>query len=241
MFICLYVYLCLYIYVHVHLYVSVYIHKYIYTYIYIHLNGGWSIEIGHLLSSIHSLDTAWFQEFRDKILDEHVELKHVSHASHVWGYFAGELTHRPVPRPSSHQNDSWLLARRVRQGGRRGGGGEGGQGEGRGGGEGEGERGRGGWSYESSGAVVRAWADCGSWCPQHPIAARVVTTHGDFHLGNIVRSRVTGYLQVLDFDSTCVTHAVQASSSHTLSFSSLFFLARVSSPLCVRPMTHLFV
>jgi len=72
--------------------------------------------------------------------------------------------------------------------------------------------------------LVQAWADCGSWCPQHPVAKRIVTAHGDFHFGNIVRAD-DGCLRLLDFDFACVTHAISDIAAVT---------ARCLTPECKR-------
>jgi Ser/Thr protein kinase RdoA (MazF antagonist) len=57
--------------------------------------------------------------------------------------------------------------------------------------------------------LAALWADGGALAPVHPISARLVTTHGDFHPGNIcARHGDGGRLQLIDLDCACVSAAV---------------------------------
>ena len=40
-------------------------------------------------------------------------------------------------------------------------------------------------------ALLREWCLAGSLLPQHPLARRLVSLHGDIHAGNVVRVHST--------------------------------------------------
>jgi len=55
---------------------------------------------------------------------------------------------------------------------------------------------------------LQSWIAAGEcFFPLSPVAARVVTCHGDFHPGNVVRAH--GGLSVIDFETACVSCAAQ--------------------------------
>ena len=56
------------------------------------------------------------------------------------------------------------------------------------------------------------YLELGTLVCTHPVAARAVTTHGDFHHGNILDA--AGGLLCVDFESTCVSQAVQDLAYH---------------------------
>ena len=60
--------------------------------------------------------------------------------------------------------------------------------------------------------LLAAYLELGALVCVHPVAARVVTTHGDFHHGNILDA--AGGLLCVDFESTCVSQAVQDLAYH---------------------------
>ena len=59
-------------------------------------------------------------------------------------------------------------------------------------------------------SVFEAWAGCGEWAPQHPVGRRIVSSHADFRLNNLLEmqgTHVSG-MKAIDFDFLCVTHAI---------------------------------
>eukprot|EP00747_Dinoflagellata_sp_TGD_P032055 gnl/TRDRNA2_/TRDRNA2_135705_c0_seq1.p1 gnl/TRDRNA2_/TRDRNA2_135705_c0~~gnl/TRDRNA2_/TRDRNA2_135705_c0_seq1.p1 ORF type:complete len:258 (+),score=20.19 gnl/TRDRNA2_/TRDRNA2_135705_c0_seq1:105-776(+) len=55
---------------------------------------------------------------------------------------------------------------------------------------------------------LQSWIAAGEdFFPLSPVAARVVTCHGDFHPGNVVRAQ--SGLSVIDFETACVACAAQ--------------------------------
>jgi hypothetical protein len=56
------------------------------------------------------------------------------------------------------------------------------------------------------------YLELGTLVCTHPVAARAVTTHGDFHHGNILDA--TGGLMCVDFEGTCVSQALQDLAYH---------------------------
>ena len=60
--------------------------------------------------------------------------------------------------------------------------------------------------------LLAAYLELGALVCVHPVAARVVTTHGDFHHGNILDA--AGGLLCVDFESACVSQAVQDLAYH---------------------------
>jgi thiamine kinase-like enzyme len=60
--------------------------------------------------------------------------------------------------------------------------------------------------------LLAAYLELGALVCAHSVAARVVTTHGDFHHGNI--HNAAGGLLCVDFEGTCVSQAVQDLAYH---------------------------
>ena len=56
------------------------------------------------------------------------------------------------------------------------------------------------------------YLELGTLVCTHPVSARAVTTHGDFHHGNILDA--TGGLMCVDFEGTCVSQALQDLAYH---------------------------
>ena len=57
------------------------------------------------------------------------------------------------------------------------------------------------------------WADGSTAAPRHPVSARLVTTHGNFHPGNIVKPAAgeeeeEEVFRLVDFDCSCVAAAI---------------------------------
>jgi len=94
---------------------------------------------GALLAQIHSIDTSWFNEFREQILLDNPQLQGVADGSHAWKYFTRGITYQPGAITGERhriQKTSFLFSH----------------------------------DSDGQGDLFRAWADCGSWCPQHPVA-----------------------------------------------------------------------
>jgi len=60
--------------------------------------------------------------------------------------------------------------------------------------------------------LLAEYLELGALVCAHPVAARAVTTHGDFHHGNILDA--AGGLLCVDFEGTCVSQAVQDLAYH---------------------------
>ena len=60
--------------------------------------------------------------------------------------------------------------------------------------------------------LLAEYLELGALVCAHPVAARAVTTHGDFHHGNILD--VAGGVLCVDFEGTCVSQAVQDLAYH---------------------------
>ena len=60
--------------------------------------------------------------------------------------------------------------------------------------------------------LLAAYLELGAPVSTHPAAARAVTTHGDFHHGNILDA--AGGLLCVDFEGTCVSQALRDLAYH---------------------------
>ena len=75
------------------------------------------------------------------------------------------------------------------------------------------------WARDGWEDMLPALAESRSWSPRHPVAKRLVTTHGDFTPRHVVtaetsatdleRNRSVSALQVIDLDACHVNHAVR--------------------------------
>jgi hypothetical protein len=57
-------------------------------------------------------------------------------------------------------------------------------------------------------SLFRVWADCSAWGPEHSLAQRLVTTHNDLHMGNIIFSEVVDRFFLVDIDCIGVGQAI---------------------------------
>lgn len=193
-------------------------------------------RIGRLLANIHSIDISWFDGVKAEIVRVNPALKHVKNESLAWLHFAGwfpikqfgisslasiyrergfdRFMHKLPPETCILSLSVQDLMRISAQYG------------------GTPKTSEEEWvgSRRTSAnvkddcwigthdcvdrAVLDAWAGTGTWTPQHPVARRSVTSHGDFHLGNVLvldddnlNDTKHGNLMVLDFDMACVTSA----------------------------------
>jgi len=148
--------------------------------------------IGLLLSSLHRIDTKWFDGLRQQIIYRHPFLSAVAPGNYVWGLFLDDDLEYTVSQ-DSHADSVFHFTHWARDG----------------------------WKD-----MLPALVESHSWSPRHPVAKRLVTTHGDFIPRHVVasetsatdleRSRSMSALQVIDLDGCYVNHAVRdlASMSH---------------------------
>ena len=148
-------------------------------------------EVGRLIATVHSIPAKWFDQFKADIKRCWPAFSGVSEESHSWRYAASWI---PLAQMSSSPRIRDCGLQQAHAGGMNVGS---------------------NWmagATQVDRAVLETWAKNGAWGPQHAVAKRVVTSHGDLHSGQIIRGwpedgRIDT-LRVIDLDHSCVTSAV---------------------------------
>lgn len=130
--------------------------------------------MGRLLAKMHSVPTDWIEASQAEAIERWPLLERVPAGSHAWVGLAWGLWEFPSDEAFVSSTDPEDLA-----------------------------IGRALAVFAQDEELFAEWLQLGALAPAHPAAQRIVTTHGDFHPGNVLECGL-----VIDFESTCVCGAI---------------------------------